>query len=251
MKKTLIYDLPTRLFHWSFAILFVGAFFITNVFEDESSVFPYHMMIGLLMAFIILLRIIWGIVGTKYARFSSYILSPTALIKYFKGMFTKNSKRELGRNPASSWAALFMIAISIGLAVTGYLITTPSKTELLEEIHELLADGFLIIVLLHIAGVILHTIRHKDPIAKSMVTGYKDPIDDSSTGIKNNSNIVAFAFVILVVIFVSLMAEGYDPKQRTLNFPGLQIKLEEMETDKNEYTNEYKRQEQGKYDDDN
>jgi cytochrome b len=248
MKKTLIYDLPTRLFHWSFAALFVAAYFITNVFEDESSAFPYHMMIGLLMALIIFLRIIWGIVGTKYARFSSYVLSPTALIEYFKGIFSKNSKRKLGRNPASSWAALLMIAISIGLAVTGYLITTPSKTELLEEIHELLSDGFLIIVLLHIAGVILHTIRHKDPIAKSMVTGYKDPINESSVGIKNNSNIVALFFIIAVIAFVSLMANGYDPKERTLDLPGFQIKLEEMEKDKNGYANEYNREKE--YNDD-
>lgn len=248
MKKTLVYDLPTRLFHWIFASLFVGAFFITNVFEDESSAFPYHMMIGILMAFIIFLRIIWGIIGSKYAKFSSYVLSPTALIEYFKGMFTKSSERKLGRNPASSWAALLMISISIGLAVTGYLITTPSKTELLEEIHELLSDGFLIIVLLHIAGVILHTVRHKDPIAKSMVTGFKTAIDDSSVGIKNNNNIVALFFVIAIVAFVSVMANGYNPKERTLDLPGFQMKLEEMEKDKSKYSDEYKREE--KYDND-
>ena len=76
MRKQLIYDLPTRIFHWGFAGLFVFVIFIAKTVDDENPVFSYHMLAGLMLGGLVTLRIIWGFFGTKYARFSSFALHP-------------------------------------------------------------------------------------------------------------------------------------------------------------------------------
>ncbi|MCB0351784.1 MAG: cytochrome b, partial [Bdellovibrionales bacterium] len=74
MKKQLVYDLPLRIFHFLFATIFISTFLITKLVDDESIIFTYHMLAGFVLGFIVLLRIIWGAVGTKYSRFTSFAL---------------------------------------------------------------------------------------------------------------------------------------------------------------------------------
>ena len=239
-QKPLIYDLPTRLFHWSFAGLFVGAFFIVNIFDDESAIFPYHMMMGLALAFIVSLRIIWGIFGTKYARFSSYVLNPVALIDYLKGVISGKATRKLGRNPASSWAALVMIFLSIGLAVTGFLMTSGNGSHDLEEAHELFANTFIIVAILHVAGIVLHTLRHKESIGYSMIHGYKEPVDGDNTGIGGHHVAVGLLFVLLIASFVFFLGKNYNPEQQRLNLFGTYLELHEMEEEEGKHRQEHK-----------
>ena len=80
MRNRMIYDLPTRIFHWLFAGLFIAAFLIAKTVDDESPAFSYHMLAGLLLTLIVLLRILWGFVGTKHSRFASFALYPKDLL---------------------------------------------------------------------------------------------------------------------------------------------------------------------------
>ena len=93
MKKIKVYDLPTRLFHWSFAAVFVGAFTLAKTTDDESLAFSYHMLLGIVFCLLIGLRIVWGFVGSKYARFSSFRLSPKEFALYFLDLLTSRSAR--------------------------------------------------------------------------------------------------------------------------------------------------------------
>ena len=86
MNKKNAFDLPTRVFHWVFAILFVAAFTIANTIDDDSKWYTLHSLSGIMMVFLIFLRGIWGFVGSKYARFSSFKLNPSDLIKYLKSI---------------------------------------------------------------------------------------------------------------------------------------------------------------------
>ena len=147
MKKISVYDLPTRFFHWLFAFLFITAFAIAKTVDDESPLFSYHMLAGLTIAFLLVLRFVWGFIGTTYARFSSFKLNPIELIRYFKDAVVTKTKAYLGHNPASSYAAVIMFACAIGLAISGILMATGGENDSLEEVHELLANVFLITVL--------------------------------------------------------------------------------------------------------
>jgi len=123
MNKKKIYDIPTRLFHWLFAGLFISAFLIAKNIDDDSPIYAYHMLIGMTMTVTVLLRIVWGIIGSRWAKFSSFALQHYALLGYTKDIFISKTKRYIGHNPASSWAALIMMALTFGLAGTGYMMT--------------------------------------------------------------------------------------------------------------------------------
>ena len=226
MRNTFVYDLPTRIFHWLFSLLFVGAFFIAKTVDDENSLFSVHMMMGLLMAFIVILRLYWGIFGTKYSRFYSFALHPSDLFSYFKGLIDGSKRTWNGHNPASSWAAITMFILTLGLAATGYLMTTGHK-EAFENIHEVLANAFLTMVLLHISGVLFHMIRHKDGIAMSMIDGHKKT--SNLTGSVRPHYFASVIYLLLITVFSGYLIKQYNSTTGTLSFFGHQMTLIEAE----------------------
>ncbi len=231
MRTRLVYDLPTRLFHWLFAGLFVSAFVIANTVDDESPAFTYHMLAGLTLGFAVILRIVWGFVGTRNARFTSFPMRPLSdLMPYFKEMIAGNSQRIWGgHNPASSWAAVIMMALAAGLGITGYQMTSSGSPEAYEEIHELLANAFLVMALLHIAGVALHAARHRDGFPLSMVDGCKQKATDAET-ITGTRPVAGILFVALVAIFAGNLLRNYDTATQSLNLFGTHLQLGEAET---------------------
>lgn len=229
MRNQLIYDLPMRLFHWLFAGLFILAFLIANIVDDESPAFSYHMFAGLLLGFIVLLRIIWGIVGAKHSRFSSFALHPKDLKSYVSGILSGDKRKWAGHNPASSWAALVMLGLTLGLSITGYLMASGGK-ETFEDIHELLANGFLVVVLMHIAGVLLHAFRHQDGIAMTMIDGVKSGLSSSEI-IPSSRPLIGLLFLGLVVAFAIHLSRNLNSQNRTLNFFGTTLQLGENEED--------------------
>ncbi|MCB9025463.1 MAG: cytochrome b/b6 domain-containing protein [Bdellovibrionaceae bacterium] len=232
MRSSLVYDWPTRLFHWLFAGLFLFSFVIAKTVDDESMVFTYHMLSGLLLGGIVLWRIIWGIIGSKYARFSEFSLNPWELKDYFLEVFSNSKKRWAGHNPASSWAALVMLAFALGLAVTGYLMTTGNK-EAYEDLHEFLANSFVIVAVLHIAGVAIHSIRHQDTIALSMVDGKKVTFEDMEPIASSRP----FAGLLLVALILSaslFLSKKFDPENGTLQIFGQTLQLGESENNKSD-----------------
>ncbi len=185
------------------------------------------MLAGLILALTVLLRIVWGFVGSKHSRFSSFALHPKELVAYFTGILSGDKRKWAGHNPASSWATLAMIALSLGLGLTGYLMASGQK-ETFEDVHELLANGFLVVVLMHIAGVVLHALRHRDGIAMTMIDGAKSDIPQTET-ISNSRPAIALLFVGLVTTFALHLAKNFDGQKQTLNFFGTTLQLGENE----------------------
>lgn len=239
MNKKKVYDSPTRIFHWLFAGLFLSAFIIAKVIDDDSPLYSYHMLAGFFMVFLVVLRIGWGFVGSRYARFSSLKLAPSELLQYFSSVISTKSKRYLGHNPASSYAALAMFGFTFGLAITGILMSKGIAEEFCEEVHELFATGFIITVILHVAGVVLHHIKHKDGLLFSMVNGLKDNAE-GGPAIKSSHPIVAMVFIGLITIFGLYLNRNYDSNTQKLNFFGTQIELSEGDHDHDhEHEHEY------------
>ena len=227
MSKQLIYDIPTRLFHWLFVGLFSFAFIVAQTADDESVIFTYHMLAGMMLGFIVLLRILWGFVGSKHARFSSFPLHPRDLANYFLGILSGEKRRWPGHNPASSWAALTMMALALGLAITGYFMSTGSK-ETFEDVHELLANSFLLIAILHVAGVLLHGLRFQDGLALSMVHGAKPDVFKVE-GIRSSRPVIGMIFVAIVSSFAITLIKNFDSQKQSLNFFGTTLQLGENE----------------------
>lgn len=226
-RKQLVYDIPMRLFHWLFAGLFVTAFFITKTIDDDSPTFSYHMLAGLLLGFIVLLRILWGFLGARYSLFSSFALHPKDLFSYFTGILAGDKRKWVGHNPASSWAAIIMMILALGLGITGYLMSTGYK-ETFEDLHELLANGFLVVALMHIAGLALHVIRHRDGLIFSMFDGAKSDLPISAV-IPSSRPFIGLIFLGLVTTFSIHLMKNFDSQKRTLNFFGTTLQLGEGE----------------------
>lgn len=229
MEKKLIYDWPTRIFHWLFAGMFIAAFFIAKTFDDESMLYPYHMLLGMSMSFIILLRIVWGVVGSRYAKFSSFPLNPRLLVSYLKNVLKSKNHTHEAHNPASSWIALIMMFLSLGLAITGYLMTEKIYKEVFEEIHELLANAFVIAAILHVSGIALHTFRYKDGIGLSMLHGKKNVETSKNIEISHTYRFAGVIFIFAFLSFSAYLLNNYDRQKQTLAIFNKSLQLGEAE----------------------
>ena len=94
------WDLPTRVFHWLLAGSFAGAFLTAG----SARLLDVHLTLGYTILGLIAFRLLWGLIGTRYARFSSYEVGARSVIGYLKSLFTRSPRHYLGHNPAASWA---------------------------------------------------------------------------------------------------------------------------------------------------
>lgn len=214
-RPILVWDLPTRLFHWLLAAGVLGAFAIGNLVDDDQPAFAWHMLLGATAAFLVLLRIVWGLVGSRYARFGSFVFGPRAILDYFRGLLSKDTKSFVGHNPGSSVAIFAMLFLTVGAAVTGALMG--SGGEALEELHEVFANALIIVAGAHVAGVLLHTLRHRENLTGSMIAGTK--VGDEADAIRSSHPLVGLGFVALTAIWAVGLASGYDAQAGTVRLP--------------------------------
>jgi cytochrome b len=222
MRNKLVYDLPTRIFHWVFVVLFVIAILIGKNVDDKDTLFSYHMLAGLTLTFVVLLRILWGFVGTKYARFSSLILSPKEAISYFVGILKGEKRQWIGHNPASSWSALLMIASGLGLGITGWLMANGQR-KAYEDIHEIIANTFLVVAILHVVGVIRQALHHRDGLMLTMFDGKK--VAEGGESLSDPKRGAGLIFAILVIAFGAYLLINYDTQTQFLDFFGRAVDL--------------------------
>lgn len=219
MPRILVWDIPTRLFHWLLAVAFVGAFAIAQLLDDDSPNFRLHMLLGLTAAFLVALRVVWGFVGSKHARFGDFAWSPKGLVDYLKGAFAGGGKRYAGHNPGSTWAIAAMFVAVLGLAATG--IAMGQGNEAAKDVHE----GFVLVMVLsvvaHLAGIVWHTVRHKEAIALSMVHGQR--VADAEQAIRSAHPSVAVLFLVLVGLWGGALFTGYDAAKSEVALPGLGV----------------------------
>lgn len=226
-NNVLIWDIPTRIFHWLLVGGFVAATFMAFVFGEHSPLFPYHAIIGLILGAMVVLRVIWGFVGTKYARFTSFSFSPGAVFNYVTEVLRGVAPPHVGHNPGSAYAIFAMLAMMVGLPLSGIMMGRGG--EAFEEVHEFFAYAMILVAAVHILGVVLHTIRHKENITASMIHGRKTT--DPSNAISSSRPIVALVFVLLVTTWAWGLVSNYDTQNRSIRLPvfGIELKFEENE----------------------
>jgi len=238
-RQRLVFDVPTRFFHWLFAGLFLFSFFVAKNVDDESLLFTYHMLAGITIFFLVLLRIVWGLFGTRYAKFKSFALNPIDLFRYFKGIISGDKTKWAGHNPASSWAGIVMLLLALGLAITGYMMTSGAGfKEDYEDIHELLANSFIIVVILHVLGIMIHTIRHRELIGLSMIDGRKAAINQNEQ-IGSSYFGLGLLFLGIVIFFLIYLSKNYDIENRKLQIFGASLQLGQNQTGDHQNTNDH------------
>ncbi|BCB25972.1 hypothetical protein SKTS_08580 [Sulfurimicrobium lacus] len=213
MKSILVWDIPTRLFHWLFALSFVVAY-VTAEADGWAAV---HVFSGLLMLGLIVCRLIWGFAGSRYARFSSFLFSPVAGFRYLLDTLQGKAERHVGHNPAGSWAIYLLLLLGIGISVSGLALLTAG--EQFEDIHEVLANGALAVVVVHIVGVIAASFLHRENLPRAMLTGYKE--GDESQAIRSSRPVSAIMLLALVAAFSLVYWKGWDAQTQSVTLPFL------------------------------
>lgn len=226
MTTARVYDLPTRVFHGCFAALFVTAYAIANLVDDESSRFAWHMLAGMTMGVAVLARLFWGLVGTRHARLSDLALSPRALAGYLKNAVSGGGRRWVGHNPASSWAALSMKLLTLALGGSGLAMASGVAPDWLEEVHELTANLFLAVVLLHLAGLVAHVLRYRDALPLSMLHGRKRDLPAGTPAVPARG-VVALLLLAVLAGTGGLLLRQYDAVSGTLDLFGTRLVLRE------------------------
>jgi cytochrome b len=193
--RILVWDIPTRVFHWSLALSFAGAW-LTAESERYRDV---HVMLGYTLLGLIAFRLVWGLVGTRYARFAQFVRSPSAAIRYVKSLFTKQPEHHVGHNPAGALAILLLLGLGIATGVSGWMAYNELGGEWLEDAHELLAGLMLAAVGVHVLGVIAGSLAHRENLARAMVTGYK--AGEPGEGIRKKRWIPALMLLTLLAGF--------------------------------------------------
>ena len=229
MKRVMVFDIPVRMFHWLMAGFFLTAIIIANTVDDDSAIFSYHMMAGMMIGVLLVYRIIWGFIGSTYARFSTFMLKPSQLFNYFREIIGSKTTRYLNHNPASSFAALLMFIAVIGLMVTGYMMVGVGQ-ESAKEVHEIFAQLFVITVISHVIGVVYHQIRHRDGMITSMIDGKKLQVKDQNP-INSKKRGAGIVLLLVVVGFMWFLNANFDSNTRILNVFGTELLLAEPEGD--------------------
>ena len=169
LRKVLVWDAPVRVFHWLMVLSFAGAYLTA---ESERWRLA-HVTLGYTMAGLVAFRVLWGFVGTRHARFASFVRGPAAVARYLRGLVSGRSDEAAGHNPAGALAIIALLGMTVVVVAAGWATYNDIGGGWLEELHEGAANVMLAIVGVHIAGVLLATWLHHENLIGAMVTGRK------------------------------------------------------------------------------
>lgn len=165
----LVWDVPTRVFHWLLVVSFTGAF-LTAESERYRDI---HVVLGYTLLGLIAFRLVWGFIGTRYALFRSFWFKPSEIKAYVVSLLKARPKHYVGHNPAGGVAVFALLALGITSSVTGIVVFEEVGGDLLEEVHNWVSYGMLGVVGLHIAGVLISSVMHHENLVRAMITGFK------------------------------------------------------------------------------
>ena len=196
-KAVPVWDIAVRTFHWSLVV----SFFIAYLSEDDFE--TLHVYAGYLVLALISFRVIWGLIGTKYARFSNFVCGLDRVKRYLGSIVNGKPEHYLGHNPAGGLMIVVMLVTLFAVSFSGLkTYATEGKGPLAEaeitlvasayahddehenrgkrpghkfweEVHEVLANLMLLFVFVHIAGVVVSSLIHRENLVRAMVDGKK------------------------------------------------------------------------------
>lgn len=168
-ERIKVWDPMVRIFHWALVTAFVVSWLTGDEWDEV------HEISGYVIAGLLTFRVLWGLIGSRYARFSQFVVAPSKTVAYLKDMGRGEEKRYLGHNPAGAAMIVVLILSLATTCLSGWLYHTGwiEHDRWLKEVHELFANGLLVLVAFHVAGVIVASLRHGENLARAMVTGHK------------------------------------------------------------------------------
>jgi len=164
-----VWDPVVRLFHWT-----VVTACILNLFVLEPG-HALHRALGYAVAAALAIRLVWGFVGTRHARFADFFPTPRRLMPYLGALMQRREPRHLGHNPAGAVMMILLMLLLAGVCSTGWMMGLDAfwGEDWLQEVHGALANAILVLAFVHAAAAIFESLRHRENLVLAMVTGRK------------------------------------------------------------------------------
>ena len=213
MSKKLIWDLPIRIVHWLLTVLIFGSWYTVSVAGNMEA----HMLIGQTILCLLIFRVVWGFVGTRYAKFSSFVFGPRTIVAYARTILSRSGGGYAGHNPLG-FLAVFAMLLLIGIQVTTGLFATDgdfyegplnhlvsgSTGRDITDIHYLNFDVLAIMIGIHIVAIFFYLLYKRENLIWPMFTGTKtgdalEAIGGSKLGLAIGVLVASAAGVYLLV----------------------------------------------------
>jgi cytochrome b len=183
-EKILVWDIPTRLFHWLLVVL-VAISFVTG--HIGGNAMEIHEWSGFVILSLLLFRLMWGFFGSRQSRFVTFVRGPAAVLRYAKGIARGGKLRYLGHNPLGGWSILAMLITLLTQAVTGLFATDDILTQgplypwvsdatshWLTRIHRLNQNLILVLIVIHLLAIFFYLFVKRENLIKPMIFGTKE-----------------------------------------------------------------------------
>ncbi len=204
MNRILIWDLPTRLFHWLLVLCVCGSFISAKI---GGNAMVWHGRFGLVVVGLLVFRLVWGIVGSTYARFSQFVRGPATVVSYLRGQWHGE-----GHNPLGALSVLAMLGTLLLLVATGlfanddiafegplYALVGKEFSDRVVGIHRLVEPLIILLVVTHLAAIFYYVRFRKERLVMPMIRGWKVGAGETAKGGGAISFIVALALALAAV----------------------------------------------------
>lgn len=205
----LVWDLPVRVIHWSLLLCVVGAWLTREI---EGDWFAWHTRLGYAVLLLVITRLLWGFVGTRHARFASFVRGPASIMRYLRGDASSTASAPVGHNPLGALMVLALLGLLLIQALTGlfandqimetgplfgYVSSTTSDA--LTTVHKQVFDLIVAAVFIHVAAALFYLWVKHDNLILPMLTGRKSA-DRVPAGEEIRSSRTAVAVAILIAL---------------------------------------------------
>jgi cytochrome b len=215
-RIVVVWDAPTRLFHWLTAVLVAAAYATWRLNWME-----WHSRVGTVLLALLIFRLLWGLFGSDTARFSHFIASPRASMRQLAHIFRREPDRQAGHNPAGGWMVLLLLALLLGETLTGVYIEndianvgpltefTPAPVaDAIEALHATFWNGLLAAIALHIAAILVYAMAKRHNLLVPMITGRKtlpaDVVQPRMAGLARAGLLLAASSIVVAELVRSM-----------------------------------------------
>jgi cytochrome b len=165
----LVWDAPVRVFHWLLVLCFAGAY----LSADSERWRLLHVTLGYTVGALVAFRVVWGLVGTRHARFAGFVRGPRAVLAYLGSLRCRQPEHHTGHNPAGAVAIVALLGLAAVTVAFGWATYDELGGEWLARVHETAANLMLAVVAVHVAGVAVGSWLHRENLVRAMLTGRK------------------------------------------------------------------------------
>jgi cytochrome b len=189
----LVFDLPQRVFHWLIAGCFAGAW----LSAESEQLKLVHVTLGLTVAALVTFRLVWGFIGSRHARFANFVRGPGAAWAYLAALRRGRAEHHDGHNPAGGLAIIALLSLAALTTALGWAAYCDAGGLDWGEVHEAAATAMLVLVGVHLSGVVVGSLAHRENLVRAMITGRKRCKPDAAIGRPRRAVAAALAVAVL------------------------------------------------------